>query len=165
MSKSNTDMDAYNSFCKEVKEGSIIYNIDNTNDWGEYLLVVNKVVFHIAGIKTYSLLLLGLQKSEGKYKPRDLRINITPECVKNIPFLKYVGYANYELLPSIHNAVVHSGLVATYSEGDLHKYAEKFNIRKPQSSKYGKDGYPITKKLNNYKNKNKNEAKSTSKEI
>ena len=165
MSKSNPDMDAYNSFCKEVKEGSIIYNIDNTNDWGEYFLVANKVVLRIAGIKTYSLLLLGLQKSEGKYKPRDLRINLTPEHAKNIPFLKYVGYANFELLPVIHNAIVNSGLIATFSEGDLHKYAKKFNIRKPQSSKYGKDGYPITKKLNNFKHKVKNEVESTSKEI
>ena len=58
----NTDLGVYNNFCKNITEGSILYNMDITNLWGDYLLVVQKTIIRIGKMKTYSLLLLGLKK-------------------------------------------------------------------------------------------------------
>jgi hypothetical protein len=145
----STDFELYNSFCHNVNEGSILYNIDSTNSWGEYLLVVNKQTIHIDNIKTYTLLLLGLKKEEGQYKPRNIRISITPDYAKKVLFLKQVGYCKYDLLLSLSDVNVNVGLVTVYGSTDLHKYSQKLHIRKPQRKMYGNDGSPIIKKLNN----------------
>ena len=44
---------------------------------------------------------------------------------------------------------INVGLVSVYSNTDLHKYAQKLKVRKPQKKKYDRDGKPIIKKLNN----------------
>lgn len=145
----NTDLGVYNNFCKNVTEGSILYNMDITNLWGDYLLVVQKTIIRIGKMKTYSLLLLGLKKEDGQYKPRNLRISMTPDYVGRIPFLKWVGNCKFELLPMLKDIDINVGLVSVYSNTDLHKYAQKLKVRKPQKRKYDRDGKPIIKKLNN----------------
>lgn len=146
---SNTNIDSYNSFCKSLEEGSILYNMDKGNGWGEYLLVVNKSTLHVNNIRTYCLILLGLKKEEGVYKPRNLKISFTPDYAESVPFLKYVGYCKFELWAVIKETDVNVGLVASYGSTDLHKYTQKLSIRKPQKRKYDKYGNLIIKKLNN----------------
>lgn len=145
----NLDLGAYNDFCRNITEGSILYNVDSTNMWGDYLLVVNKQLIRVGNAKTYSLLLLGLKKENGQYKHRNLRISLTPDYANRIPFLKYVGNCKFELLPILNEVNVHIGLVSVYSTVDLHKYTQQLSVRKPQKKKYGKDGKPIIKKCNN----------------
>lgn len=146
--KSSVNLDSYNDFCKNLREGSILYNINKTNSWGEYLLVANIATVVFDTIKTYSMLLLGLKKRGNEFIARNIRIKITPDCSENIPFLKYVGRCNYTLIPEIKDANVNVGLAAVYGETDLHKYAKKLSIRKPSIHKYGKDGKPIILKNN-----------------
>ena len=147
--KTNTGMGAYNDFCRNLTEGSILYNLDSTNSWGDYLLVANKQVIHAGNDQTYTLLLLGLKKENGQYKPRNLRISMTPDYAKHIPYLKYVGTCKFELLPVISEVNVSVGLVSIYSNTDLRKFTQKLNIRKPQKKRYGNDGKPTIKKCNN----------------
>ena len=139
----------YNDFCRNLVEGSVLYNIDSTNLWGEYLLVVNKTTINIGNIQTYTLLLIGLKKENGKYIPRNLKISFTPEYAHRVSFLKYVGMCKFDLLPILKESNINSGLVAVYGSADLHKFAKKLNIRKPQKKKYDKEGKPIIKQLNN----------------
>lgn len=145
---SGIDIGTYNDFCHSITEGSILYNIDATNLWGDYLLVVNKAVIHVNEIKTYSLLLLGLRKDGNQYVPRNLRISVTPDYAGRIPFLKQVGVCKYKLLPVLKDVDINTGLVAVYSSTDLHKYTKKLNIRKPKKKKYDKEGKPTIKKFN-----------------
>ncbi len=140
---------AYNSFCKGLYEGSILYNINPTNLWGDYLLVINKACVHIGSTKTYTLQLLGLKKEDGKYIPRNTNITVTPDDAKDVFFLKYVGHCKFELLPVLKNVDVNVGLVSIYGSTDLHKYTRKLNIRKPQKHRYDKDGRPVIKELKN----------------
>ena len=145
----NTNLETYNEFCRNLIEGNILYNIDSTNLWGEYLLVVNKSIIHVCNMLTYSILLFGLKKEEGQYKPRDLCISFTPDYASRIPFLKIIGSCKFKLIPAIEDVKVNVGLVAIYGSVDLHKYTKKLNIRKPQIKKYGKDGKPVIKKCSN----------------
>lgn len=145
----NIGLEEYNTFCRNLKEGTVLYNIDTTNLWGEYLLVVHKVLVRIQNIKTYTIMLVGLQKEDGQYKSRNIMVVLTPDCASSIPFLKCVGYCRFKLYPVIEDADVNLGLVAAYSGVDLRRYAYSINMRKPQKTKYGKDGKPVIKKLNN----------------
>lgn len=145
----NISLGAYNDFCKDLREGSVLYNIDPTNLWGDYLLVANKSVIHVGNVKTYSILLLGLKKEDGVYKSRNMRISLTPDLAPRIPFLKYVGFCKFELLPVLKGTDINVGLVAAYGSVDLHQLTKRLHIRKPQKHKYDKDGKPIIRKCNN----------------
>lgn len=146
---SDMGIGSYNSFCKGLKEGTILYNVDSTNCWGDYLLVVNKTSIQIGSVKTYTVLLLGLKKEDSVFKSRHLRISMTPDYASHVPFLKYVGYSKFELLPVLKDVDVNMGLVAAYGTTDLRKYAQRLSIRKPQSRRYDKDGKPVIKKPSN----------------
>lgn len=139
----------YNAFCKELRAGTVLYNTNSTNLWGDYLLVVNVVRVRVDEVYTYTALLLGLKKEEGKYAPRNLCVSLTPENKEQIPFLKYVGHCKFTLAPIIEEMKVDTGLVAIYSQIDLHKFTSKFSVRKPRTHKYGKDGKPVIKKIGN----------------
>lgn len=139
----------YNQFCESLVEGNILYNIDTTNLWGEYLLVANITSVRVGGFKTYTVLLLGLKKEEGKYIPIDLRIKLTPEYTNNIPFLKPVGFCKFKLFPELSNININTGLVSVYGNVDLWKYRDKLNIKKPRKRKYDSEGKLIIKKTGN----------------
>ena len=140
-----SDLNNYNRFCSNLTEGSILYNLDFTNLWGEYLLVVDITAVKIEGHKTYTVLLLGLKKDGGNLIPRNLRIKMTPEYVCHIPFLKYVGRCIYNLKPEISDVKINTGLIAVLGQTNLHKYATILSVSKPRKHKYGKDGKPIIK--------------------
>ena len=144
----NIGLDEYNGFCKGLSVGSILYNIDTTNMWGDYLLVASISHFKVGEIKTYTVILLGLKKEEGKYIPRNTSISLTPDYANSIPFLKPVGYCKFSMFPIIEEVNVNIGLAAVYGNTDLHKFATKLSIRKPRKHKYGKDGKPVIKKNN-----------------
>ena len=148
MSKS-VDIDTYNRFCSNLKEGYVLYNVDSTNLWGDYLLVVDIIPVRIGNNKTYTVLLLGLKKENGVFKTRNLRIKLTPDHAKNIPFLKYVGHCNFDLQIEMSNVNINTGLVTVYGQTDLHKFATNLSIRKPRKNKYGKDGKLIIKPTSN----------------
>jgi hypothetical protein len=145
----DTDISTYNKFCRSLREGCILYNIDKTNSWGEYFLVANIASIRFAGQRTYSMMLLGLSKKEQGFVPRNLRIKLTPDYARNIPFLKNVGQCNFTLVPEIRDVDVNLGLVAVYGDVNLHKYAQKLSVHKPKSRKYGKDGHLVIKKAEN----------------
>ena len=146
---SKVELDSYNNFCQKLKEGSVIYNVDHTNGWGEYLLVIDKSSICVGKTRTYSLILLGIQKERGRYLPRNLKISLTPESASHIPYLKYVGYCRYELLLVLRDVNINVGLVAAYGNTDLHKFTKSMRMRKPQTRKYNKDGKPVIKKNSN----------------
>lgn len=146
---SKVELDSYNNFCQKLKEGSVIYNVDHTNGWGDYLLVISKSVVCVGKTKTYTLLLLGLKKERDRYLPRDLRISITPEDASHVPYLKYVGYCKFELLLILRDCKINLGLATAYGNTDLHKFTKGMKIRKPQARKYDGDGKPVIKKLKN----------------
>ena len=139
----------YNFFCKELNKGSILYNINAMNNWGEYLLVINVDHIKFNNFSTYTVLLLGLKKEDGKYISRDFCISLTPDHRAQIPFLKYVGYSRFQLIPVLDDVKINVGLVARFSQVDLHEFAKKLSIRKPRVHKYGKDGKPVIKKNGN----------------
>lgn len=145
----NTSLGAYNDFCKDLREGSVLYNIDPTNMWGDYLLVVNKSIIRVGNAKTYSVLLLGLKKEDGVYKTRNMRISLTPDYAPYVSYLKHVGFCKFELLPVLKDTDIKAGLVAAYSNVDLHQFTKRLSIRKPQRHKYDRDGKPIIRKCNN----------------
>ena len=145
----NTDLNVYNNFCKNLAEGYILYNVDSTNGWGEYFVVVNIATVRLQGLKTYTALLIGLKKEDGKFYPRNTRIKITPDYAKNVPFLKYVGRCRFKLIPELTDVEVNAGLVAVYGTVDLRKFNEWTPLRKPKKRKYGKDGKPIIRKVEN----------------
>lgn len=146
---SENTLNIYNDFCRNLKEGNILYNVDYTNHWGEYLLVANIATFIFEGMKTYTALLIGLKKEGSKLTPYNLRIKFTPEHIDHIPFLKYVGRCDYQLVPKIENLELNLGLATIYGSIDLHKYTKKLSIRKPRNRKYGNDGHLIIKKASN----------------
>ena len=148
-SHDDTPLSAYNTFCKRLRAGDILYNINHTNGWGEYLLAAHIIHVRVGNADTYTVLLLGLKKQDGKYVPRNLSISLTPDDRKQVPFLKPVGYGQFTLIPAFDSINVNVGLVAVFSQTDLHKFASKLAIRKPGTHKYDKDGKPIIKKNGN----------------
>ena len=145
----NMTFETYNQFCENLSEGAILYNVDNTNSWGDYLLVANKTLIKIGEIKTFTLLLLGLSKIKEKFTLRNLRIKLTPDYAASIPFLKQVGQCHFRLIPEIKDINVNKGLAVVYGNVNLWKFKQKLSIRKPKVRKYGKDGKLIIKKIEN----------------
>ena len=90
-----------------------------------------------------------IKKEDGKYLSRNFCVSLTPEHRAQIPFLKYIGYSKYTLVPVLEDIKVNVGLVARFSQVDLHEFAQKLSIRKPRTHKYGKDGKRIIRKTSN----------------
>lgn len=149
MSENKTGIKEYNEFCKELRAGNILYNINSMNLWGDYLLVVHVTHIRVGNVDTYTALLLGMKKVEGQYIPRNFCISLTPDNMEQIPFLKHVGYGKFTLVPVFDEINVNVGLATVYSQTDLHKFVSKLSIRKPRTHKYGKDGKPVIKKNGN----------------
>ena len=149
MTENKTGINEYNEFCKELRAGNILYNINSMNLWGDYLLVAHVTHIRIGNADTYTALLLGLKKVEGQYVSRNFCISLTPDNMEQIPFLKHVGYGKFTLVPAFEDINVNVGLVTVYSQTDLHRFVSKLSIRKPRTRKYGKDGKLIIKKNGN----------------
>lgn len=149
MTENKTGLSEYNAFCSELRTGNILYNINSMNLWGDYLLVAHITRAKIDNVDTYTVLLLGLKKQDGKYIPRNLCISLTPDNMEQIPFLKHVGYCKFTLVPVFEEINVNVGLATVYSQTDLHKFVSKLSIRKPRTRKYGDDGKPVIKKNGN----------------
>ena len=149
MTDDGTGIKEYNAFCKELKAGHILYNVNPMNRWGDYLLVAHITHIRIEGIDTYTVLLIGMKKAEGRYFPINLCIALTPENMDQVPFLKHVGYGKFTLVPVFEEVKVDVGLATVYSQTDLHKFVTKLSIRNPRTHKYGKDGKPVIKKNGN----------------
>lgn len=147
--ESYTGIDEYNSFCKDLKAGSILYNIDSSNSWGQYLLVASIIPVTIYRYSSYTMLLIGLKRQDGKYIPNNMCISFTPEYAKHVPFLKLVGYCKFNLITVLEETNVNLGLVTVYANTDLHKFASKLSVRKPRNRKYDKDGKLVIKKPGN----------------
>ena len=145
----DTGVGEYNAFCRSITEGTILYNLDKANGWGEYLLVANISLVHISGYKTYTALLLGLKKNNDKLVPYNLRIKLTPDYSRNVPYLKCVGKCNFWLVPEISDVDLNMGLVVVYGDTNLRKYQKSLSIKKARKRRYGKDGKLVIKKLKN----------------
>lgn len=146
-----TELDIYNGFCKGLAEGYILYNVNKGNRWGEYLLVADVATVTFCGNATYSVLLLGLKKKNGKIVPNGIKVNLTPDHACDVPFLKYVGHCAYRLVPELGEVNINTGLATVYGSADLRKFASKLSIRKPKNRKYGNDGNLIVRDASNEK--------------
>ena len=149
MTEKRTGINEYNAFCRELRAGHILYNINNMNLWGDYLLVANVAHIRVGNADTYTALLLGMKKVEGQYIPRNFCVSLTPDNMEQTPFLKHVGYGKFTLVPVFDEINVNVGLATVYSQTDLHKFVTKLSIRKPRVHKYGDDGKPVIKKNGN----------------
>lgn len=146
---SSTIITDYNTFCTNIVEGCILYNMDDNNHWGKYLLVSNISDIELDNQKTYSVLLIGLRKNNDSFYPSGFRINLTPDYAKNVPYLKLVGYCSFKLVPVIENVNVNKAMITIYGNTDLHRYTEKLHIRKPRKRKYDNSGSLIIRKTKN----------------
>ena len=149
MTENKTGINEYNAFCKELMAGHILYNLNAMNLWGDYLLVAHVSHIRVGDVDTYTALLIGLRKQDGKYIPRNSCIALTPDNAEQVPFLKHVGYGKFTLTPVFDSIDINVGLATVYSQTDLHKFVSKLSIRKPRTHKYGKDGKPVIKKNGN----------------
>lgn len=135
----------YNNFCSSLKEGDILYNLNTSNRWGSLFLVSAKITISTENADTFALLLLSL-KLENDYLHTDgKRIDITPQMVYSVPFLKVVGHCEYSLIPDIDKCKINKGLLTAFQNTDI----RNMGYRKPKISKYGDDGNPIIKSTNN----------------
>lgn len=139
-------LDEYNSFCNDLKAGMVLYNLDSTNQWGDYLLVASIGIITIEDKISYVVLLIGLKKEEGQYVSRNFHIQLTYDYANIVPFLKPVGNCSFFLQPIIEEININVGLVTVYANTDLHKYMSRLSISKPRRRKYGKDGKLVLKK-------------------
>lgn len=139
----------YNLFCKNLQEGDILYNLDNTNSWGEFFLVATKAAITIGKLKTWCLLLIGMKEKDKQFVPSNTRVHLTPDKSDNTAYLKKVGYCKFEFSVTILNDKVNRGLVVVYQETDLWKYAHKIQAKKPKKRKYERDGKPVVKPAGN----------------
>ena len=138
----------FNNFCENLSEGDILYNLDYTNKWGEYLLVLSKATIKMKDCKTYYVLLTGLKKKDGRFIPANTRINLTPKMADSTYFLKPIGSCEYSILPIIENVFINKGLIAMYENTDLKEYSAKAHVRKPKVRKYGEDNKPVVRDIN-----------------
>ena len=139
---SSNSLEKYNDFCKNLMEGYILYNLDSTNSWGEYLLVGEKFNIKVGNEKTFAFLLFGIKRKESKFVFSNTKVKLTPDCAGNVPFLKYIGRCKCNTFPDMSEINVNMGLAVAYSNTDLHRYAEKNSVRKPKTRKYANDGKP-----------------------
>lgn len=149
MNDNKTGIEEYNAFCKELRVGNILYNLNSMNLWGDYLLVAHITRVKVGNTNTYTVLLIGMKKQDGQYVAKNLCISLTPDNMEQIPFLKHVGYSKFTLVPMFSEININVGLATVYSQTDLHKFVSKLSIRKPRTHKYGKDGKPVIKKNGN----------------
>lgn len=138
----------YNVFCKTIKEGDILYNMNKSNKWGELLLVAAKSAIVINDLETYSLLLLGLNSKDNLITTNGQRVDFTPQLASAIPYLRNVGHCKYEFFAEMKDFNVNFGMIVVCKDTDLKKYA-MHHSRKPRARKYGDDGKPIVKPTKN----------------
>lgn len=145
----STDIGSYNSFCKNIVEGDILYNLNYTNLWAEYLLVVSIITVTLNNTKTYTVLLLGMKKNGDTFEFLNQNIRLSPDNADNIHYLKPVGYCKYTLSTVISSCTINKGMETIYKNTDLWQFKEKIAVRKPRKKKYGNDGKPIIRSNNN----------------
>lgn len=138
----------FNRFCKNLHEGDILYNINSTNLWGEYLLVAAKATVRFVGQKSYFIFLLGLKKCGNTFTSNNVRINFSFDKMGNLPFLKPVGFCRYSITPSFGDTAINNGLVVMYSNVDLQKYTRKHHLKKSKRRKYDVNGEKVIQQLN-----------------
>lgn len=137
----------FNEFCKQLHTGDLIYNINSSNAWGEYLMVATKANIIIGKEKSYYIMFFGLRKDGEAFSFNDKKIDFTLNLDGEIPFLKVVGKCEFELKPAIIRAFSRKELIAIYKGMDLRKYTKTANVRKARYKKYA-DGTTVIKKIN-----------------
>lgn len=137
----------FNTFCSDLRVGDVIYNIDNTNLWGDFLVVAVKAPIRYLSIKTWYILLLGVDRKEEGFESNNVRIDLTVNKAGNVDFLKVIGRCKIKLIPQIENQNIHNGLLVTYKDVGLRKYSERSKLRKPKYKKYDKNGELIVRTL------------------
>lgn len=135
----------YNEFCKELQEGDILYNLDYTNKWGKYLLVMCKAYIRTDKVSTYCILLTGLERDADEMKPTNKRIHFTPSMAQYVPFLKHVGHCDFFFTVNTDVKNFSERLAEKYDTSDIWEYSKKIHIRKPKKRKYDADSTLIVK--------------------
>ena len=133
-----TKIPSFIEFLKKISEGDILYNINPTSHWGEYLLVAAKSIFREKGYSTGFILLTGLKKDEDNFVPTTTRIYFSSSKSSYIPYLKKIGWCKFQLMPVIKEEKVNEKLTMIYKSIELKKI--KDFSRKPKNRKYDEDG-------------------------
>lgn len=145
-----TKLAYFNDFCKDTKEGDVLYNLDSTNSWGRYLLVVIKSVMCIDSQRTSFLTLFGLEKDEdGKLTPKGTRIDLTFDKVSSLPYLKRIGHCKYFLTPVLVEERMNENLEKFYKATTTFHYHNVHKCPKKKIRKWDTDGRKIVKDTNN----------------
>ena len=143
---------AFTAFCRERHEGEILYNLDSTNLWGEYLLIVSKIKFKVNGTTTYCLILHSVTLKDHTLIPLNRRIDFSSEMANSVPFLKPVGFCKFELNPHFTKVDINLPLIVTYKNQDIWDYTKRSKTPKPKKRTYGIDGLKIIKPTDNLHN-------------
>lgn len=139
----------YSDFCRMLKEGDILYNVNKTTKWGDYFLVAAKISTIVNKTEFFSILLLGLKNDSRSLVFAGTRVDLTPQKASFVPYLKVIGNSKFSLYPLIEEYNVNNGLAVVYKNTDLWKFSSRIPVRKPRVRKYGEDGKPIVKPTNN----------------
>ena len=139
----------YNDFCASIREGDILYNIDNTNMWGSYLLVAARASINMGGHKTWFMLLIGLDKDGEEFTSNNTRINLNPDKASSTSYLKRIGHTKFKVDIVFKEVNINNGLAVVYENTDLWKYSRKLDTRKPRKKKYDRTGDLLIKNYNN----------------
>lgn len=134
----------YNTFCQDINEGDIIYNLNKALVPGEYLLVISKIAVN----NTWALLMLGMSLKDNEFVSANIRFLLTADMASYVSYLKKVGHADFDVEFCLNNTSVNNNLTVAYKSIDIWKYSSRICSRKPRRKKYGKEGYPIVKKDN-----------------
>ena len=147
--KSDSIIEDYNNFCKECKEGDILYNIDKDNDWGEYLMVASKSIIEIGEQRTWMVVLLAMQYTDNTFSATGTHINLSPDKAAWIHYLKKVATCKFVLNPQLSSIKVNRGLLIILKDQKAWKYARQQKISRPKKRTYDVDGMKIVKKTGN----------------
>jgi hypothetical protein len=150
MIDSTLSLEEYNEFCRSIIEGNILFNLNFSYWQTKFLLVTNITPVKVGDIQTYTVTMLGLEKKDKSFIPLDIRVRLSPNDTKNIPFLKIVGMCKFKLNPEMVDTKVNLGLVTVFSNIDLRQYTKKLSIRKPHESRYESNGGLTIKKSGNH---------------
>lgn len=141
--KGTSDVERFNEYCKTLHEGDILYNIDSTNLWGEYLIVLVKHQVRTENGSTWFVMLSGARREKDSFRPTSLKVYLSPDKIGSCEYLKYIGHCKVTVTPEFGMGVVNKGLVAVYKGTDLWRYSRNTHCRKVRNRKYDDRGNPI----------------------
>lgn len=140
-------LSSYNAFCSQLHEGDILKNLNPSNNWGAFLMVVGKSSIALGEHSTYSVLLVGLEDNGEGYTGNGNSIFLTPDKLRHTEYLRYVGKGKYTLSPVVSDIEIDERMMNMSNRLNV----KKWEGRRPRTKRYDACGNPIIKKMSNNK--------------